>query len=184
MICQARRRRHLADDAGMTLVELIVTIVISGILLAGIAVILGQGLSAQQQQAARNSATNQLNAASVYLNESMRSAVAARVSESGKRLDLKVIDSTGKPAICRAWQITDEELKYRDGAGPLGAVGASWPVLASDVVDTDDATVGFTAGSGQNVSYLLNITQGEISVTIRDGGYPGAKSGQEGVSCW
>lgn len=62
----------------MMLVELIVTIVISGILLVGIAAIFGQGLSTQQQ-AARNSATKQLNAASVYDNESMRSAVAARV---------------------------------------------------------------------------------------------------------
>lgn len=84
--------------------------------------------------------------------------------------------------MCRAWQITDEKLKYRDGTLPLGAVGSGWSVLASDLVNADEAPVGFSAGCGQNVSNLLNIIEGETSVTLRDEGLPGAKSDEEGVS--
>ena len=189
-----RRVRTLHTDEGMSLVELIVAVAVSAVMLSLIAVIFGQGLNTQQQQAARSAATNQLNAVSVYINESMRNAVEARTAEGDTRLDLKVLNTSGTAFECRSWKIDDEKLWYSGGVGPRGALQMTpptdWAVLASPIVNTPgDATTpsepsSFTGGAGRNVSYLLNISDGDVSVTIHDGGYPGAKTSLGGATCW
>lgn len=174
------------SDTGMSLVELIVAVVISGILLSVVAIIFGQGLSAQQQQASRDSATGQLNAASAFLNESMRSAVSARVADSNSRLDMKVLNASGTGFECRSWKIQSDSLWYSGGSGPRGVWDASgWSELAAQVVNRLDGTanVGFSINGG-SFSYVLNVRDGDVEVVIRDGGYPGAKSTLGGSGCW
>lgn len=167
----------------MSLVELIVAMAVSALLLGVIAMIFGQGLVAQTQQASRNTATEQLNAVSAYLNESIRNATAARVSDSNTRLDMKVINAAGTAYECRAWKISGNTLWYKAGAS-APAFGSNWAKLAENLVNPANGagSVGFS-NSGASVSYLLNVKPGDIEVTIRDGGYPGAKSTLGGSTC-
>ncbi len=167
----------------MSLVELIVAMSVSALLLGLIALIFGQGLSAQMQQTSRNAATAQLNAVSAYLNESMRNATTARVSESNTRLDMRVINDAGTAYECRAWKISGSALWYQAGAATPTFDG-SWTNLAENLVApaNGEGAVGFTK-DGQAVSYFLNIKPGDIEVTIRDGGYPGTKSTLGGPAC-
>lgn len=167
----------------MSLVELIVAMAVSALLLGVIAVIFGQGLTTQMQQASRNTATEQLNAVSAYLNESIRNATAARVSDSNTRLDMKVINATGTAYECRAWKISGNTLWYKAGTS-APAFGSNWAKLAENLVNPAGGagSIGFSS-SGAAVSYLLNVKPGDIEVTIRDGGYPGAKSTLGGSTC-
>ena len=173
----------LDQDAGMSLVELIVAMAVSALLLGVIAAIFGQGLAAQAQQASRNTATAQLDAVSAYLNESIRNSTTARVSESGSRLDLTVVNEAGTAYECRAWKISGETLWYSSGT-TAPAFTTTWAKLAQQLVDpaSGAGSVGFI-NSGSAVSYLLNVKPGDIEVTIRDGGYPGAKSNLGGTTC-
>ncbi len=178
-----RAANRFERETGMSLVELIVAMAVSALLLGVIAAIFGQGLAAQAQQASRNTATAQLNAVSAYLNESIRNATTARVSDSNTRLDMKVINADGTAYECRAWKISDNKLWYR--AGPTTPVfGSNWAKLAENLVNPANGAgnVGFS-NSGAAVSYLLNVRPGDIEVTIRDGGYPGAKSTLGGSTC-
>lgn len=178
-----RAANNFEREAGMSLVELIVAIAVSALLLGVIAVIFGQGLTAQMQQASRNAATAQLNAVSAYLNESIRNATTARVSESGSRLDMTVINEAGTAYECRAWKISGETLWYRAGT-TTPVFATNWAKLAQRLVNPAGgaSSVGFSS-SGSAVSYLLNVKPGDIEVTIRDGGYPGAKSTLGGSTC-
>ena len=167
----------------MSLVELIVAMAVSALLLGVIAVIFGQGLATQTQQASRNAATAQLNAVSAYLNESIRNATAARVSETGSRLDMTVVNEAGTAYECRAWKVSGSTLWYEDGT-TAPTFGSSWARLAENLVNPANSAgnVGF-AIDGSAVSYLLNVKPGDIEVTIRDGGYPGTKSTLGGSTC-
>ncbi len=167
----------------MSLVELIVAMAVSALLLGLIAVIFGQGLTTQMQQASRNTATAQLNAVSAYLNESIRNATTARVSDANTRLDMKVINAAGNAYECRAWKISGNTLWYKAGTS-APAFGSNWAKLAENLVNPASGvgSVGFS-NSGAAVNYLLNVKPGDIEVTIRDGGYPGAKSTLGGSTC-
>lgn len=181
-----RAANRFERETGMSLVELIVAMAVSALLLGVIAAIFGQGLAAQAQQASRNTATAQLDAVSAYLNESIRNSTTARVSESGSRLDLTVVvvNEAGTAYYeCRAWKISGETLWYSSGT-TAPAFTTTWAKLAQQLVDpaSGAGSVGFI-NSGSAVSYLLNVKPGDIEVTIRDGGYPGAKSTLGGTTC-
>lgn len=178
-----RAANNFERETGMSLVELIIAMAVSALLLGAIVVIFGQGLTAQMQQASRNAATAQLNAVSAYLNESIRNSTTARVSDSNTRLDMRVINAAGTAYECRAWKISDNKLWYR--AGPTTPVfGSNWAKLAENLVNPANGAgnVGFS-NSGAAVSYLLNVRSDDVEVTIRDGGYPGAKSTLGGSTC-
>lgn len=167
----------------MSLVELIIAMAVSALLLGVIVVIFGQGLAAQTQQASRNTATAQLNAVSAYLNESIRNATTARVSDANTRLDMKVINADGTAYECRAWKISGNTLWYKAGTS-APVFGNDWAKLAENLVNPASGmgSVGFST-SGAAVSYLLNVKPGDIEVTIHDGGYPGTKSTLGGSPC-
>lgn len=166
----------------MSLVELIVAMAVSALMLGIIAIIFGHGLSTQLQQTSRNAAAAQLNAVSAYLNESMRDSVDARISDSGSRLDMTVVNEAGTGYECRAWKISGTTLYYQSGS-TAPAFSGGWAKLTESLVNPASGdTVGFTS-DGDAFSYLLNVRPGDIEVTIRDGGYPGTKSTLGGPTC-
>lgn len=192
-----RAQQH-ETDSGMSLVELIVAMGVSALLLGLIASIFGQGLLAQQQQTARDSATGQLNLASSFLNESLRNGVAARVDPSDPtRIDVKVrasrFDASGNETVsyeCRAWVIAEAQIWYSHGVAPRGAwsTGSDWVPLVKNVMNPTrgSETVGFAAsGAGQSFTYFFNVREGDVEVAVRDGGYLGViEPAGDPLTCW
>lgn len=190
--------RRPRSESGMSLVELIVAMGVSALLLGVIAAIFGQGLLAQQQQTARDSATGKLNVASSFLNESLRNGVAARVLPSDPtRIDVKVrmpqyaADGTETSVSyeCRAWVIADNQIWYSHGAAPRGVFSASsgWTSLISQVQSpASGGAVGFTtSGSGKSFNYFFNVKEGDVEVAVRDGGYLGIiEPAGDPLTCW
>lgn len=68
---------HETNESGMSLVELIVTVVVSAIVLSVIAVLFGNALSAQQQATERDLATGRANVAALQVKEAIRESVSA-----------------------------------------------------------------------------------------------------------
>jgi type II secretory pathway pseudopilin PulG len=178
--------RFVADDSGMSMVELIVAAAISAMLLGLLASIFGGSLIAQQQGAERNGATMQLNAATTSITESVRSSTAVRASAGGLRLDAKALSADGTTWECRAWEILDGELRYSAGVSTRSAATTDWASLALGVsgsIGTGAAPKPAFEQDGKRVTVGLEITQGETTVAVQDGSVAQVVQ-TGGPSCW
>ncbi|WP_269454405.1 type II secretion system protein [Microbacterium sp. TNHR37B] len=171
-----------SGESGMSLIELLVVIVVSGIVLSVVAAVFVNGWTAQQQASARNAATAELNAITADVTESVRNATVTRVSAGGTRLDAKVLGADGATWQCRAWHLDAGRLRYSSGTSARSASSAAWTAIASDVRGTFTAGAAFSS-SGTRVSIGLRMTRGDVSVTITSGA--AAQVVQAGgPSCW
>lgn len=168
-------------DRGMTLVELIVGILISGVVLSLIAAIFGNGLVAQQRATERDAVTARLNAVAASVTESVRTSVATRVSDSGRRLDAKVLTRAGTWE-CRTWHLQGSDLRYSAGATARGAVSTTWKALAAPAVGILPGDNAF-AQTGQRVTMGVRLSQGQVDAAVTVGSIAQAvKTG--GPACW
>lgn len=170
------RIRH--DDEGMTLVELLVVMVVSGIFLALLAVLFGNSLSTQQRATERDAVTAQVNAATAAITESVRASTEITVSAGGARIDVKIPKGVGVPWECRAWQLLDGELRYSAGATARPAASTAWKSLASGVEGDLAGGAAFSA-AGKKLSLAFTATKGDTVVTVTDGAF--AQAVQTGV---
>lgn len=177
------------NDAGMSMVELIVAGAISALLLALMANIFGGSLMTQQRAAERTQLTMQLNAATASITESVRSASAIRVSAAGMRLDAKVLALDGTTWSCRAWQIESGALRFSEGANArptaINAVRA-WASLTDGEGITAAGTLASAAAfsqSGARVALGLALTQNDTTVAVTDGAIAQVVQ-TGGPACW
>ena len=162
----ARTARY-RDEAGISMVELIVFLAVAGLLLSIVATLFATSLNAQRQTADRNDATAQLNAATASITESVRASAEATVSESSRRLDAAVLLADGETWECRAWHVQGGELVYRT---TRAGVSSSWTALASGVRGNLPAGAAF-AGEASRITLGLTNTRRETEVAVTDGSY-------------
>lgn len=158
----------LRDDAGLTLVELIVAIVVSGLLLGLLVVAFVNGLAAQQQATARDRATGQANLLSASLTSSLRNATATRVAADGARVDATVFTSTGSWE-CRAWALDGGEVRYSSGATARATSTTGWTALATGAEGTLDADAAFAAEGDRTVAIGIRVTDAAQTAVISNG---------------
>lgn len=105
------------DDAGMSLIELIVTAMVAAVILALVATILTTTLQATAATRDRDLATGRAQALSTSLTTSVRNAWGATVeSIGGDGTVLRApVATTGSSWECRAWAVVD--LETIDAAG-------------------------------------------------------------------
>ena len=157
---------ELPDDAGMSLIELIITAMVAAVVLGLVATILTTTLQATAATRDRDLATGRAQALSTSLTGSIRSASAATVesvSGGGSILRARVAKTTSTWE-CRAWAVVDLETidatGHRAGAdgryelrsltyAPLGAAASvpapttTWTTLTEHVERTATATPYF-----------------------------------------
>lgn len=171
-------------DAGLSLVELIVVVMVSALFLGVLATVFGTSLASQQQSADRDAATGRLNAVRASVTSSVRHSDALLVRSSGTRLDARVLGEDGSAWECRAWQLQGGELRYSAGGAARGALDASWAVLSERVSGTLDGG-GIFAGepSGRQITLGIRVVQGDTAVTAEDrANAQVVQSG--GPACW
>lgn len=168
------------SERGMTLVELIVAVAVSAVLLVGIASIFSQGLKTQQQQAARDDLTGQLNAVSSILNESIRISIDAEVNTGNSRINMVVMKQSGAAVLeCQSFVISENKLwmaSWLPGSGgqlTFRPGGYGWKAIATGIVqpDPEGSPAGFIEDDGA-FFYDLTMKSGDVEVSIHDGGYP------------
>lgn len=166
----------------MSLIELMVALMVGAIVMSILVLIFSNGLTAQRRASERNAATELLNAATASVTESVRASVDTRVTESGQRLDAKVLDTDGTTWECRAWQVQGGQLLFNAGSTARPAVSSAWKPLAPGVAGNLTAGASF-AKSGAQISLGLTLTRGDAVVRVTDGAVSlVVQSG--GPSCW
>jgi prepilin-type N-terminal cleavage/methylation domain-containing protein len=147
------------DDRGVTLVELIVTIVIAGLFTGLLTVMFIDGWTAQQKTAARDLATGTTNAVGRLMTTSIRNATSITVNSAGMRMDARVVRGDGV-VECRAWALDGEFLAYGHSAtGPVAA-GALKPIQSGAKGGLTGARA-FAARSAGSVKVALTFTKGD-----------------------
>lgn len=176
--------RRESDDEGMTLVELIVTVVVGAVVLTLIAITFVSGFTAQRDGVARDSATGAANLVATSVSMSIRNSTVFRVNDEGTRVDATYVAPDGTPQ-CRAWELLlGGTLVYRsDSSGALPAADASWAPLATGVVGTLDAGAVFAEDGGKSLRIGMEITMDQVAVAVTDGVTAQAVSGG-GLQCF
>jgi type II secretory pathway pseudopilin PulG len=169
-------------QSGISVIELIVVLAVASLLLSLVATMFATSLTAQRQTSDREAATAGLNAVTASITESVRGSVDVRVSTSGQRLDATVLLSDGTSWECRAWQLTDGELRYSSGASARAAADSTWASIASGVSGTFTGGAVFVE-SGSRIALGMRITRGDASVAVSDGSNSLAVA-TGGPACW
>ncbi|GEM_PF-1544470 len=170
------------NDEGVSLIELIVAIVVSGLFAGMVTLMFVNGWAVQDRSLSRDSATAQANLVKATMASALRTATAVRVSSGGMRLDAQVaMPNASYDGMweweCRAWVLTDDSIRYSVGATIRDGDPAEWPVLAGKSPQRERDAVAGTIGAGASAPFVLveskgvqiglNITAvGDDSVTI------------------
>ena len=169
-------------EAGMSLVELIVVVVIAALLLGVLALIFGNGMSAQQKAGDRTMSTASINAVTASMLESVRNSTDIKASADGLRLDAKVLLADGTTWQCRAWKLEGGNLLYSSAVTARPASTAGWKSLASGVAGNLGGGKMF-AQSAKQVSIGMQATQGESVIPVSDGATAQVVQAG-GPACW
>ena len=205
--------RRTRDDAGVTLVELIIYIAVSALFLGLLALMLVNGLRAQAQTTDRDTATGQSVVVSNSILTSLRNATTFTVTSAGRAVVAKVV-LPGGGRECRAWVVTTGgDVRYRAAASTISLSDTSaWTVLVDGDPGGDgahpslsrrdgnnpDGTPKFTAvdadgdgltdafsRSGKTLSIGLDITRGDSTVALSNAVTAQATTeGTDTLACW
>lgn len=176
-------RTSRVDDAGVTLVELIVYVAVAALFLGLMASLFATGLKTESTTRERDTATGKAQVVSDSIATSIRNASAFQID--GKLLRARV--ATGASGWeCRAWVLTaggDLAYKTSTTAIPSGNY-TGWTALATGVTGTKTAGSPF-ASSGNRLDLGYTVTKGSATVPITSGVTAQAVStGGTPTTCW
>ncbi|MFI8594771.1 hypothetical protein ACIGCK_10145 [Microbacterium sp. NPDC078428] len=171
------------DDAGATLVELIMYGMLSAAFLGILAVLFTTGLGAGAAATERDEATGKAQLIATSVQTSIRNASDFRVD--GNVLRARV--ATGASDwTCEAWALTpDGALVHRSSASAIALPGsyAGWAELATGVAGRGPGGAPFTA-SGPSLTLALTVTSGEATVPVAGGAFSQAHQDGTASACW
>lgn len=174
-------RRAEPDDAGITLVELIVYAAVAALFLGLLASLVVTGLKAEAATRERDTATGSAQVVSDSIQTSIRNSTEFRVDGSLLRARVATGATTGE---CRAWAISSGALVYLASAAAIPVGGyTGWATLASGVSGTLAGGVPFSK-SGQTLTLGISVTTGDSTVPITGGVSAQAKSEGTVTPCW
>ncbi|HWU29683.1 MAG TPA: hypothetical protein VN041_11425 [Microbacterium sp.] len=180
----------LRDEDGLSLIELIITVLIIGVLGIAIGMIFINSVRAQDTVTTTTEATNSGQLYGQSIERAMRNAQAFDVTDSGRML--RVQTSLAGAKQCQAFWITkpsgssDDALYMTSNASTLpGALTSSWPKPWHEVggVATGDGGVYFADG-GDRVSFSFNIKTDAAPVTITGSAARRFPSTGGANTCW
>lgn len=173
------------DDAGVTLVELIIYMVVGLLLLSLMAGLFANGLSSQAQTTDRDTATGKATVVTDSLQTSIRNATAVNPS-SGTGKTIVALVATGTSGWeCRAWSLTSSgALMYKAAASQFSTSSTTgWATLATGVTGSLTGGAMFSSTSSTQLSYAFSVTVGGSAVPIAGGVIAQATIGSGGP-CW
>lgn len=182
------RKPRLDDEAGMSLVEVIVYLTLSVIVLTVLSAMFVSGLQSQASTKDRNTATGSAEVATNSLQTSLRNASVFTIDSTGTRLQARVAVGDSNSWECRAWVLTaDKNLVYKAAsttiASPSGYSG--WTTLASGV--TGSLVSGSThvpfVRSGSQLTYGFNVATGDSDVPVKGSVVPQAAGEGSPATC-
>jgi type II secretory pathway pseudopilin PulG len=119
------------NEAGLSLIELIVAIVVTTIILAGIATILANSWMTQQKVVTVSEATNRGQLVGSAIERAMRNALYFEVSEGGTVLQVRT--SLAGDLRCQGFRLTDGRAQMTTSSGALTTPNTTWPEWQSGI---------------------------------------------------
>lgn len=197
------------DDEGFSLIELIVTLAITALILAGLSVMFVNGIRAQAQATDRDSATGASNTVAASILTSIRNSTEFTVSGNNQTLVAKVA-RPGQTPVCRAWTVTSSgDVYFKESTTVIssldlsswgrlvdGRKGAATGALKVRNGSNADGSAKFTrvdadgdgrtdafSRSGQTLTFEIDVTRGSTTVAAANAVSATATS-STGATCW
>lgn len=187
-----KKTRRPSDDAGMTLVELVVYASLSVLVLT---VLLGVFLSASQTQAAtrnRDVAAGTAQVATNSIQVGIRNASSFNIAGNLLRARVALVASAGWQ--CQAWALTTGgDLVYTTSSSSIAVPAdyAGWTTLASKVSGSlaSGALFQTQGATGNQLKYAFAVTVGagtasQARVPVEGGAVAQARGTGSPASCW
>lgn len=176
------KRVNAGDDAGMSLVEVIMYSTLTALVLGVLGGLFYAGFQAQAAASGRDAATGAAQVVSNSLQTGVRNA--SSLSLSGTLLKARI--ATGAAGWqCVAWALTPEnKLVYKTSSAAITSTDFStWTVLAAGASGRLAGGSAFSGDSTQ-VSYSLAFTSGGITVPVAGAVTANAFGTGSPESCW
>ena len=176
-----RGRSSTADEAGISLVEVIIYSALSAVVLSVLGGLVFTGFQTHAAVSGRDAATGAAEVVSDSLQTGIRNA--SIISVSSRLVKARV--ATGASGWqCVAWALTaDGKLAYKAAAVPITSTDYSaWAVLADEVTPLD-GTPAFS-GSATQLGYSLAFTSGGITVPVAGVVTANAQGTGNPETCW
>jgi hypothetical protein len=171
---------RLADDAGVTLIELIVYVLLSGIVVLTTAVILINSWTTQQNVTSVTEATARGQAMGSTIERALRDGLTFSVSADGTTL--RVRTSLPGELACQGFQLMSGQARLTQSSAALTSPATTWTAWQSGIAQ--DGSINFFVVDGQNVTYTFEIETD--SAPVRFVGEASTRSTPTGVTapCW
>lgn len=174
---------HDHRDAGLGLIELIVAIIVSGIVLAGIAAIFARSLQTQEEVVSVSEATTRGQLVASSIERAVRNGLYVQVSDGGTVL--RVSTSLTGALKCQGFRVTSDAGGAAHFSASATTLGTSdtWPEWQPGVV-AQTGTPFFDEPSPGVIRYRFQLETD--SAPVRFAGEVSPRSIQEGDSdsCW
>lgn len=197
-----RSVRAMRDDDGVTMVEVVIYMLVSGLFLGLLALLFANGVQAQARATDRDLATGRANVITNSILTSVRGSTGFVLLDSNRALIAKFV-TAGGTAECRAWLVvTGSTAEYRDQVGDAAyrtgdiiykestsaiSLGnrVGWKPLVERGAAADDGVRGSFARDGSTLTVTFDVTLGESTVGITNGETLQAQnSGTDATTCW
>nr|WP_274635828.1 prepilin-type N-terminal cleavage/methylation domain-containing protein [Microbacterium bovistercoris] len=159
------------NDAGITLVELIVSVVVGAIIAGLMAGLFINGLKSQAQTTDRDTATGTATVIANSLQTSIRNAVSVTPSTGSGRTLVALVATGASGWECRAWSLTpDGLLMYKSANAKFSTTSTTgWTRIASGVRGSLTGGAIFTSVSATQVKYAFTLSAGTAGVPVSGG---------------
>lgn len=178
-------RSRLGDDAGMTLVELILYLAIGVVVLLGVGRVFVTGWQSDAATRDRDRATNQAQLAATAIQSGIRSSSGFDVTGNLMRA---VVATGASTWTCRAWLLTGDGrlLQHsQDTAIAVPATTTGWTELTDGVTGTLAGGAPFVrdASATSMLRFGFTVAHGDATVPIT-GGAVAQAVGEGTPTCW
>lgn len=173
------------DEAGLTVTELIVYVLVSALFAGLLAALFINGMQANAQTTDRDSATGRASVVSTSLFGSIRNALSFTVTDGGNSV-VAVVATGATGWECRAWSVVGDELRYRAQTSVIDtSTAASWGALSGGVTPTLPGPAAFASAGARALAVGLDIAGDDETVSLEDGVTAQAVTDEVGTpTCW
>lgn len=173
-------RRDDAPDAGVSLLEVILAILLSSLILIAIPMVLVTSLNTQRDVAGVSEATSRGQGMGSVLERAMRNALAFDVSPDGTRL--RVRTSLDGDLACQGFLFSGGRASIIQTSSALPDDAAAWTPWETGI--GRDGGTPYLATTGTKVSYAFTVATDSAPVRIAGAAAARTVATGESAPCW